>query len=174
MTSPFEFTNHFPLLIELHPLLTLAAMAVAFSLTAVAMLLFIRRVLPTFQFVDHTEFGEIFSDSIVVIFGFILAFVTIAVWQKHDAAAETVSKEASALFNIYRTLESYPPEIRDEARAKLTTYVRKLVDHEWPALTHGDQKRTRGPAQLHRQVCADHLRTARRPAGNAAALLGIS
>jgi Protein of unknown function (DUF4239) len=140
MTSPFLFTNQFPLLTALHPLLTLAAMAMVFSLTAVAMLLFVRKVLPSFQFVDHTEFGAIFSGSISAVFGFILAFVTIAVWQTHGAAAETVSKEASALFNIYRTLESYPPDIRDEARAKLKTYVKAVVDQEWPAMTHGDKE----------------------------------
>jgi hypothetical protein len=37
-------------------------------------------------------------------------------------------------------LSPIPPEIRDEARAKLTIYVKKLVDQEWPAMIHGDKE----------------------------------
>jgi hypothetical protein len=80
------------------------------------------------------EFGSLVCGPIGNVFALVFALVTLAIWQNYDRVGTQVSEEAAALHNIYRTVESYPPEVRDPARAGLKTYVRLVVENEWKRL----------------------------------------
>ena len=80
---------------------------------------------------------EIFSDAIGLIFAFILSLVTITAWQSHNDVADSIDKEAVTLMNIYRTLEAFPPEIRDQGRSTLREFVNEVITNEWPAMKIG-------------------------------------
>lgn len=120
------------------PVLALAAV-VLFVLVSLSLLFAIQKLLKRLHFDNHTDFGEIFSDAIGVIFSLILAFVTISVWENYNNTSDVVSREASTLHSMYRNLDSYPPGIRDAGQQDLRDYVREVIDVEWPMLAN-DQR----------------------------------
>ncbi len=107
---------------------------ILFILTGLVMLFVVQKYFTKLHFSGHAEFGEIFGNTISIIFGFILAFITISVWQSYNNVSDTLSKEANTLFNIYRTIEAYPPEIRDAGKKQLIIYVHEVINTEWDSL----------------------------------------
>ena len=130
-------TNMTALIFNLPPFILLLIMMTTFILGGLVMLCLVQKYVTWLHFADHTDFGEIFANSMSVIFGFILAFITITVWQNYNNVSDTVSKEANTLFNMYRTIEAYPPEVRDEGQKQLKIYVQEVVETEWPLLAKG-------------------------------------
>ncbi len=51
-----------------------------------------------------------------MIFGFMLAFITVAAWENHNDLGDTGSKETNTLQNMYRMLEGYPSEFQEEGK----------------------------------------------------------
>lgn len=125
------------LILNLPSIMLLLLMMTTFILGGLVMLCLVQKYVTWLHFEDHTDFGEIFANSMSVIFGFILAFITITVWQNYNNVSDTVSKEANTLFNMYRTIEAYPPEVREEGQKQLKIYVREVVETEWPLLAKG-------------------------------------
>ena len=80
---------------------------------------------------------ENFAQTVGGIFSIILAFVTISVWQSHAAVNDLVSKEANAIYNIYRTVDAYSPVDRREAKERLTEYLQEVVEAEWSFMEKG-------------------------------------
>lgn len=99
-----------------------------------------RRFLPWIQ-VDreNTDFGQIFGGAIGTMFALVFALVTIAVWQNYDRVDAGVGDEANCIHNIYRYLESYPPEMRDSSRVLLQSYLKEVIQVEWPSMKDGRQ-----------------------------------
>ena len=125
------------LILNLPSIMLLLLMMTTFILGGLVILSLVQKYATWLHFEDHTDFGEIFANSMSVIFGFILAFITITVWQNYNNVSDTVSKEANALFNMYRTIEAYPPEVREEGQKQLKIYVREVIETEWPLLAKG-------------------------------------
>jgi len=88
---------------------------------------------------DTADFGQLVGGPIGNVFALVFALVTLAIWQNYDRVGGQVSEEAATLHNIYRTLEAYPAEVRDPARAQLKAYVRRVVDEEWKRLATVDE-----------------------------------
>ena len=86
---------------------------------------------------DQGIFGEIFANTMPTIFGFILAFVTISVWQNYNTVNDRVLQEAHRLYNLYRTINAYPPEVKDAGKSQLKNYATEVIKTEWPLLTQG-------------------------------------
>ncbi len=121
----------------------------SFTVAAIVVLLFVtlslislwivRRFCKPLVFVGHTDFGEIFSDAIGVVFALILAFVAVAIWQNYDKIDDDVSKEANALHNMYRNLEAYPEPISTQSKLLIRQYVQVVITDEWPKLANARQ-----------------------------------
>ena len=86
---------------------------------------------------DQGIFAEIFANTIPTIFGFILAFVTISVWQNYNTVNDRVLQEAHRLYNLYRTINAYPAEVKDIGKGQLKRYAAEVINTEWPLLTQG-------------------------------------
>ena len=93
-----------------------------------------KKLFASLIFVDHTEFGEIFSDALGILFGLILAFVTIGAWQNYNSVSQTVGQEGGAVYGIYTSLDGYPPEIRQQGRKLLRQYMEEVITQEWPKM----------------------------------------
>jgi len=106
-----------------------------FIVISLAMLFVLQKYCRSFLFTDHTDFAEIFSDALGIVFGLILAFVTITVWQGYSNIGSAVTKEADALSPIYKLLDAYPPEMGQEGRVILRKYVKEVIDGDWAAMT---------------------------------------
>ncbi len=128
-----EFFSHFSTY-------TVAAMMVSlFVFLSLISLWLVRRFCRPFLFTEHTEFGEIFSGAIGVVFALILAFVAVAIWQNYDKVDDDVAREANSLHNIYRNLEAYPEPVRDQSCNLIRQYVQVVIRDEWPKLAHARQ-----------------------------------
>ena len=106
-----------------------------FIIISLAMLFVLQKYCRSLLFTDHTDFAEIFSDALGIVFGLILAFVTISVWQSYSNIGSAVTKEADALSPIYKLLDAYPPEMRQEGRVILRKYVKEVIDGDWAVIT---------------------------------------
>ena len=131
-----EFLSHFSC-----PTVALIMVAL-FVGYALVTLLIVRRFLKRFLFNEMAEYAETFADAIGVIYALILALVVVSVWENYDKVEGTVEKEANSLHNIYRYLQVYPEPIRSEAQEALRQYVQRIVQHEWPRLSKGEQDDT--------------------------------
>lgn len=63
-------------------------------------------------FADHADFAAIFSSALGIVFGLILAFVTITTWQSYSNVGSAVTKEADSLSPMYKLLDAYPPSVQ--------------------------------------------------------------
>jgi hypothetical protein len=117
-----------------------AAMMVSlFVALSLISLWIVRRFCKPMLFTGHTEFGEIFSSAIGVVFALILAFVAVAVWQNYEKVDDDVFREANSLHNIYRNLEAYPEPVRTKAKDLIREYVQVVIKDEWPKLAQARQ-----------------------------------
>jgi hypothetical protein len=86
---------------------------------------------------ETTDFGQIFGGAIGTMFALVFAMVTVAVWQNYDRVQNGVGDEANCIHNIFRYLESYPPEVRGGARTLLQAYLKEVIEVEWPLMKEG-------------------------------------
>ena len=120
------------------PRLALLVLSLAAAIS-VFCLVVVRKFGSLFHFHDATDFGEIFYDAIGVVFALLLAFMAIAGWQDYNATSDTVDKEAGAILNIYRNVESFRSEVRDPIRNAIVAYVNSIIHEEWPGLVKAQQ-----------------------------------
>jgi len=132
-----------------------------FMALALAAVLAVRKWAPWARFEPETAaVGQIFGTAIGTMFALVFAMVTVAVWQNYDRVALGVAAEANCMHNLYHDLDSYPAALRDPAQRQLRSYLRQVVEVEWPALARGGQD----PA-AHRLITDfDRTLTAHRPA----------
>ncbi|NTV74349.1 MAG: DUF4239 domain-containing protein, partial [Holophaga sp.] len=99
---------------------------------------FIRRFTPWLLFErESAGSGQVVGPAIGTMFALVFAMVTVAVWQNFDRVGSAVEEEAHCLHNIYRSMEPYPPEVREPVRGLLRDYLRQVVDREWASIqTH--------------------------------------
>jgi len=80
-----------------------------------------------------------FIEWFGVLYGLLLALVTVTVWEKFDKVAAEIDKEADALYLLFRTACYLPVQnIKQEIWAAITEYARYVTSAEV------DQKRQRG------------------------------
>jgi hypothetical protein len=72
-------------------------------------------------------------------FAVILAFVVLAAFQSFNDAKSGAEEEATAVVELSRTAEFFPPAQRDPLEGVLICYGRAVIDDEWPAMKDGDR-----------------------------------
>src|SRR6516162_464895 len=69
-----------------------------------------------------------------IIFGLLVGFVAVQVWNDFDRAKIAVASEASALRGVGLLAESFPEEQRSQLRALINRHIQEAVQQEWPAM----------------------------------------
>ena len=69
-----------------------------------------------------------------IIFGLLVGFVAVQVWNDFDRAKIAVASEASALRGVLLLAESFPQEQRSRLRALINRHIQDAVQQEWPAM----------------------------------------
>lgn len=114
----------------------------ATALAACGCVLFRHRASGLVDATDDTVTGVIVS-ILAGIYGIILAFVIVVLWQGYQDAQGVVSDEANALSQLARNIEGFPPAQHAAIASALAVYVRSVVRDDWPAMQHGrDSERT--------------------------------
>jgi hypothetical protein len=102
-------------------------------------------------------------------FAVLLAFITVAAFQTFNGAKSGAASEATAVLEMFRTAEFFPPKQRDELRSDLACYGRSVVSAEWPAMADGGSS-----PQVDRWIAEYRLLFARLEIGSARARAGFS
>ncbi|HEY2290757.1 MAG TPA: hypothetical protein VGM86_08665 [Thermoanaerobaculia bacterium] len=99
---------------------------------------------------EQNDFVNFFFATIAVFYAVLMGLIAVAVWGSYAGIDGIVSNEAVSSSDVYRDIESYPPAVRDEVRRSLRAYVNCVIQKEWPAQRHGDDRHLEGDLLLHR------------------------
>ena len=120
------------------PLAVIMVVAVGFTVLAVVVAVWvIRRTVPATREGFHAEISAPMLGVVAALFGLILAFVIIIAYQNFLDADANVSREADALSSIVRDSGAFPEPGGNNVRRAVGTYVRAVVDKEWPQMHNG-------------------------------------
>ena len=89
---------------------------------------------------DRARAFKAFSPAMLpplgVIFGLLVGFVAVQVWNDFDKAKVAVATEASALRAAVLLAESLPDEQSSHFHALIKRHIDEAVNREWPAMAH--------------------------------------
>ena len=101
-------------------------------------MLLVRRSATLARLERHNEVAGFIYSVIGVVYAVLLAFIAIVVWQQHTEARARVQQEANELGDLYRDAQPFPEEVRARLQDEIRTYVRIVVEKEWPAMARGE------------------------------------
>lgn len=105
----------------------------------------IRRLVPATREGFHAEISAAVLGVVAAIFGLLLAFVIVIGYQNYLDAEANVSQEADALASVVRDSAAFGEPGGATVRDAVGTYVRSVVQDEWPEMRDGsDSDTTRG------------------------------
>jgi hypothetical protein len=88
---------------------------------------------------DANEVPGFFYAVIGVIYGVLLAFIVLAVWERFAATDEAVTTEAADLVAVYRDTQDFPEPYRQQAQEALRAYAHDVITTEWRSwITNGE------------------------------------
>jgi hypothetical protein len=122
-------------------------------LVGVAGVALVQRLIPVERRKPHnTAIGTLYG-GVYVLFGVIIGFVALIVLNKYNAARVTVESEAADVARIYKLAQELPESKREEIQGLAQSYVRVVVEQEWPLMRQGQ-------TSPRAQAIADNLRSA--------------
>ena len=113
-------------------------LVVALPAFAVGGALYVRRTVGTDVLADHNDVAGFIYAVVGVVYAVLLGFSAIIVWEQFRDAQEGVEHEANALADLYRDSQALPPEVRKAVELHVRTYVRLVIEKEWPAMAEGE------------------------------------
>ena len=124
------------------PLLGALMVSVAVGL-AVAGLLLVRRNVTLATLEQHNDVAGFIIAVIGLLYGVLLAFVVIIVWQQYDAATSDANHEAISVDLLYRDAAFFPTHT-GPIRQTLHDYAESVITDEWPEMANhqADSART--------------------------------
>jgi hypothetical protein len=106
-------------------------------LVAVAGLVVVQRLVPPDRREGQNDVAGFIFAVLGVAYAVLLAFVVIAVWQDYEAAQTNVESEAHELAGVYFLASRLPEPDRSRIQDLVRTYVRVVVEQEWPMMERG-------------------------------------
>jgi Protein of unknown function (DUF4239) len=89
---------------------------------------------------DRARAFKAFSPGMLpplgIIFGLLVGFVAVQVWNDFDKAKVAVATEASALRAVVLLADTLPDEQRMQLRALINRHIEEAVNREWPSMAH--------------------------------------
>ena len=119
------------------PALTVIVIIGASVLSAIAGLLWVRRLVPLSFLETHHEVAGFFISVLSVIYAVLLGFVVLVVWEDFEEIRAAVVQEANQLGDILQMARGFPAPVPQRVQQGITTYVRAVVDDEWSTMAQG-------------------------------------
>lgn len=85
----------------------------------------------------NNEVAGFMFAGVAAIYGVLLAFIVIAMWQTFAETRRTVEGEANALVDLYRFADELPAPLGGELRAAVKTYTLSIINDEWNTMQLG-------------------------------------
>ena len=120
------------------PIAVIMVVAVCLTLAVTVLAVWlVRRAVPATRDGFHAEMSAPMLGVVAAVFGLLLAFVIVIAYQNFLEADANVSREAAALSSIVRDSAAFPEPGGSNVRRAVGTYVRSVVEHEWPRMREG-------------------------------------
>jgi len=97
----------------------------------------IRRAIPEDLHKSNNEVAGFMFAGVAVIYGVLLAFIFLVVWQAFIDAQNIVGREANNALNLYRLGQELPEPFGQDLRTGVENYLQLSVDNEWPTMARG-------------------------------------
>ncbi len=81
--------------------------------------------------------GFIFA-AVAVIYGVLLAFIVVVVWQTFDDTRKIVQHEANAVMDLYHFSWEIPEPYGESLRVALKDYTTGIINDEWTTMENGN------------------------------------
>lgn len=94
----------------------------------------VRRRMPTAASGAYNELASFILPLVVGVYGIVLGFVIVALYDAYGVTADDVQTEAATLEDVYRYSRALPPAAAEDIEAHIGMYVREVVDNEWDLL----------------------------------------
>jgi hypothetical protein len=101
------------------------------AVLAVAGLLLTRRVFWRPQYPGENEVAGFLYAVIGVVYGVLLAFVVLVVWERFNATDHAITTEAADLVEVFRDTQEFPDPLRQRAQDGLRAYADEVMGNEW-------------------------------------------
>src|SRR6476646_1157452 len=85
----------------------------------------------------HNDVAGFIYAVIGVLYAVVLGFTAVIVWERFAEAQNNVEKAANELGDLFRDAQAFPDDVREELETNLRSYVRLVVEKEWPAMAEG-------------------------------------
>jgi len=120
--------------------------ALIFVVGSVALALFgvvhVRRRVPLATQMEQNEVAGFFIAVLGVVYGVLLAFAVVLVWEDFEGARNIAEREANSAGDLYRMAGAMPEPARSAIQQQVKGYARIVVDEEWPMLERGRENPT--------------------------------
>ncbi len=143
---------------EMHGVLRLIRSHAAYAVIVAALLgvgiaagglVLVRTFIHSVQPSAHNDVVAALIEVEGVIYGVLLAFVVVVVWQHFNSASEAVEHEAQALADLLRDAQALPPGKRQEVHTRIRAYVDVVIADEWAVMREGRQSPLPARRSLH-------------------------
>lgn len=84
--------------------------------------------------VIHNDLAGFLYAVLGVIYAVLLGLTALAAWDDFQSIKQTAVLEANALSNLTHGLDGYPEAARHPLQALTQTYLRSVIQEEWPAM----------------------------------------
>jgi hypothetical protein len=106
-------------------------------LVALAGLEVVQRLVPAASRQRHNDVAGFIYAALGVIYAVLLALVVIAVWEKYQAASETVEQEANATAEVFWLAHRLPEPEGSHIQELARSYAEEVSHKEWPLMEQG-------------------------------------
>lgn len=115
--------------------------ALVFIVGSVALALFgvvhVRRRVPLEIQMEQNEVAGFFIAVLGVVYGVLLAFAVILVWEQFEAARSVAETEANELGDLHQLAYGLPEPFRGQIQAAALAYADVVIRDEWPMMARG-------------------------------------
>jgi Protein of unknown function (DUF4239) len=87
----------------------------------------------------NNEAADFFLSVLGVVYGILLAFVVVVVWQRFETARDIVEKEGNAVASLVHEARALSEPGASRVSEAVRSYVNVVVSDEWPAMAGGQR-----------------------------------
>jgi hypothetical protein len=113
--------------------------ALVFIVGSVVLALFgvvhVRKRVPLEVQMEQNEVAGFFIAVLGVVYGVLLAFAVILVWEQYGDAKAIAEREANSLGDIYSLAAGLPEPRRSQIHQEVRAYARVVIDEEWAIMS---------------------------------------
>ncbi len=127
------------------------------ALFAMGTTFLVRRVVDEKMHQANNEVAGFMFAGVAAIYGVLLAFMVLVVWQEYEEARVNVEEEANTVVNIFRLGQELPEPAATLVQTSAMEYTRNVINDEWTAMQNGQSSKSVDVAveklwELHRQL----------------------